>query len=88
MQQTSPKAMLLNPSEAGWDHGLDIMGFLRQSSHLLPGIDCEQSLFCSKFCQCPRYNSSLRKHPFLVALRRWGRFTRRNVCDSAAEIPC
>ena len=30
---------------------------------------------------------SLRKHPFLLPLRRWGRFTRRNVCDSAAEIP-
>ena len=25
MQQTSPKAMQLNPSEAGWDHGLHIM---------------------------------------------------------------
>ena len=24
---------------------------------------------------------SLRKHPFLLALRCWGRFTRRNVCD-------
>ena len=31
--------------------------------------------------------TSLRKHPFLVALRRWKRFSRRNVCDSAAEIP-
>ena len=31
--------------------------------------------------------SSLRKHPFLRALRRWGRFARRNVCDSATEIP-
>ena len=30
---------------------------------------------------------SLRKHPFLHALRRWGRFVRRNVCDSATEIP-
>ena len=30
---------------------------------------------------------SLRKHPFLLALRRWGHFARRNVCDSAAEIP-
>ena len=57
MQQTSPKAMQLNPSEAGWDHGLDIMGSLRQSSHLLPGTDCEQSLFCSKCCQYPPYNS-------------------------------
>ena len=33
------------------------------------------------------YHSSLRKHPFLLALRNWGRFARRNVCDSAAEIP-
>ena len=30
---------------------------------------------------------SLRKHPFLLALRRRGRFARRNVCDSATEIP-
>ena len=30
---------------------------------------------------------SLRKHPFLLALRRCGRFARRNVCDSATEIP-
>ena len=30
---------------------------------------------------------SLRKHPFLLAPRRWGRFARRNVCDSATEIP-
>ena len=34
-----------------------------------------------------RMISSLRKHPFLLALRRWGRFARRNVCDSATEIP-
>ena len=31
-------------------------------------------------------NNSLRKHPFLLALRRWGRFARRNVCDSATDI--
>ena len=30
---------------------------------------------------------SLRKHPFLLALRPWGHFARRNVCDSATEIP-
>ena len=30
---------------------------------------------------------SLRKHPFLLTLRWWGRFTWRNVCDSATEIP-
>ena len=24
---------------------------------------------------------SLRKHPFLLALRQWGRFARRNVCE-------
>ena len=30
---------------------------------------------------------SLRKHTFLLALRRWGRFARRNVSDSATEIP-
>ena len=26
------------------------------------------------------------KHPFLLALRRWGRFARRNVCDPATEV--
>ena len=30
---------------------------------------------------------SLRKHPFLFALRRWGCFARRNVSDSVTEIP-
>ena len=30
---------------------------------------------------------SLRKHPFLLALCRWRRFARRNVCNSATEIP-
>ena len=34
-----------------------------------------------------KFARSLRKHPFLLALLRWGRFARRNVCDSAAEIP-
>ena len=29
---------------------------------------------------------SLRKRPFLLALRRWGRFARRNVCDSSTEF--
>ena len=30
---------------------------------------------------------SLRKHPFLLTLRRWGRFARRNVGHLATEIP-
>ena len=46
-------------------------------------------------CQVPYFKSStlgkerwsLQKHPFLLALRRWGHFARRNVCDTAAEIP-
>ena len=32
-------------------------------------------------------NVNLRKHPFLLAHRCRGRFARRNVCDSATEIP-
>ena len=28
------------------------------------------------------------KHLFLLALRRWGRFVWRNICDSAREILC
>ena len=31
------------------------------------------------------FRDSLWKHPFLLAPRRWGRFARRNVCDSATE---
>ena len=34
-----------------------------------------------------RSSGSLRKHPFLLALHRWGRFVRRNVCDSARNVP-
>ena len=38
-------------------------------------------------CECMNARRfSLRKHPFLLALRRWG-LARRNVCDSATEIP-
>ena len=39
----------------------------------LRGVDCLLSVYVLY---------SLRKHPFLLALRRWGRFARRNVCDS------
>ena len=31
--------------------------------------------------------SSLRKHPFLLALRRWGRFARRNVVPPHETSP-
>ena len=34
-----------------------------------------------------RSSGSLRKHPFLLALRRWGHFVRRNVCDSTRNVP-
>ena len=34
-----------------------------------------------------KHQTSLRKHPFLLALRRLGRFTRRNVYNSVAKIP-
>ena len=30
--------------------------------------------------------NSLRKHPFLLDLRCWGRFARRNVCDSGQKF--
>ena len=39
------------------------------------------------FSQQSSIKSNLRKHPFLLALRCWGRFARRNVCDSTTEIP-
>ena len=34
-----------------------------------------------------KLNTSLRKQSSPLALRRWERFARRNVCVSAAEIP-
>ena len=36
-------------------------------------------------------SGSLRKHPFLLALRRWGRFARRNGCFRRLTVdvkPC
>ena len=33
------------------------------------------------------YVTSLRKHPFLLTLHRWGRFAQRNICNSATESP-
>ena len=38
-------------------------------------------------CRKMGINVSLRIQPFPLAPRRWGRFVRRNVCDSATEIP-
>ena len=35
----------------------------------------------TKICKHP----SLRKHPFLLVLRHWERFGRRNVCDLAGR---
>ena len=35
----------------------------------------------------PWSKHSLWKHLFLLALRRWGRFAWRNICDSMTEIP-
>ena len=52
------------------------------------GYTCnyQRDIFQHTECmQCITF--SLRKHPFFLALRRWGRFARRNVCDSATEIP-
>ena len=50
----------------------------------IPKLQCS----CNSRNKFPStYNYSLRKHPFLLALRRWGRFARRNICDSATEIP-
>ena len=49
------------------------------------GFESDQrrlTLLVSK-CVCL---SSLWKHPFLLALRCWGRFALRNVCDSVTEI--
>ena len=44
------------------------------------------SLFKRHFC-CRRRPCNLRIQPFLLTLRRWGRFARRNFCASATEIP-
>ena len=44
-------------------------------------------LFSLRVFMSRSYENSLRKHLFLLALRRWGRFARMKVCDSATEIP-
>ena len=36
---------------------------------------------------CDKVLTSLQKQPFLLAPRRWGSSAKRNVCDSATEIP-
>ena len=44
---------------------------------------CSQAMYdCIYLMQ-----TTLRKHPFLLALLRWGRFAQRNVCDSQTETP-
>ena len=53
--------------------------FYFYSFSLLIGLKC-LILFNAPF-------DSLQKHPFLLALCRWGRFAQRNVCDSGEEIP-
>ena len=56
----------------------------RKQSLGVPGSYTSARLFTSILnVEC---ESSLRKQPFRLALRRWGRFARRNVCDSATEI--
>ena len=51
----------------------------------LPLLKCKALHFAVDFFKVLFF--SLWKHPFLLHLRRWGRFARRNVYDSAAEIP-
>ena len=51
-----------------------------RSFHIKP---CLRNSICAIFVNV---FSSLRKRPFLLALRRWGRFAQRNVRDSATEI--
>ena len=66
-------------------------------NHFHPLICC--AIFSAALCPCQvllgllaylavvLVQGSLRKHPFLLALRRCERFAQRNVCDSVAEIP-
>ena len=53
------------------------------------GVDSLDIVSPNSIFERPSLNrsTSLGTHPFLLALRRWGRFARRNVCDSATEIP-
>ena len=43
--------------------------------------------FCAKWHQTNNCRNSLSNLPFLFAPRHWGRFARRNLCDSATETP-
>ena len=83
--QRSLKSLLRN----GWPQNHFTKAFTR------PKVTCELAIpspwqgnhaWLKRFYYCNHF-SSLRKHPFLLALRHWGRFARRNVCVSATEIP-
>ena len=54
--------------------------FMPPSVSVLTGFDCIRiCMVDKKDCFCSIRMCGLRKHPFLLALRRWGRFARRNV---------
>ena len=74
-----------------WLLDLKIRGRRRRKRRLKSEFSFMQSALLGghvglRYCGI-EYFSSLRKHPFLLALRRCRRFARRNVCDSATEIP-
>ena len=57
------------------------------SVSVLTGFHCTTFLWLSIFFALFPTSHTLRKHSFLLALHRRGRFARRNICDSATEIP-
>ena len=87
-----------NKCKQGFEHG---SSFFSEFSHLnewvIPGNYFQwdvcftflKRLRILKFIKkCLDYHyTSLQKHPFLLALRQWGCFARRNICDSATKIP-
>ena len=72
--------------------GLSVSILIISWVRLYVGVEDTHSRKIGQNVQILRYVTdiilgSLRKHPFLLALRRWGRFAWRNICDSATEIP-
>ena len=81
MKMWTPQRSLKNFLWNGWPQNHFTKAFTR------PKVTCELAIPSPLTRKSRLIETSLRKHPFLLALRRWGRFERRNVCDSVTEIP-
>ena len=85
MMETGKQLECLNRTKPGSSPALKSLIVIRQFSN--NQIINDAKLYLHSAISSSSIKLSLQKHPFLLALRRWGRFARRNVCDSATEIP-